>query len=98
MDNAGLEIAWAENAFDDNPTLRRYFAGRGRGAEPAHDNSDDHGQVLEELTEDVKGVLHDALRGFSLWWILECIPSWKYFLDDRNHLQKKLRLVPRKGS
>lgn len=98
MDDAGLEIKWAQNAFEDNPTLSCYLACRGRGAEPAHSNSEDHGQVREELQKDVEGVLHDSLRGFSLWWMLECIPSWKYFLDDQNHQQKKLRLVLQRGS
>ncbi|KAG9038118.1 hypothetical protein FS837_001313, partial [Tulasnella sp. UAMH 9824] len=54
MDDAGLKIEWAQNAFDDNPTLSRYFAYRGPGGEPAHANPEHQKQVQEELEKDVE--------------------------------------------
>ncbi|KAG8937526.1 hypothetical protein FRC00_004503, partial [Tulasnella sp. 408] len=87
IDDAGLEIEWAHDAFDDTPTLSRYFACRGRGGKPAHASPEEKGLIQKELEKDVKGTLHESLRG--LWWILEYVPLWEHFLDEHKQPTKK---------
>lgn len=109
IQDVGLKIEWAHNAFDDIPTLKLYLATLAcsePGASSNQISSANQGDVqsnlppdvLEELRKDVNAVRHDRLSGFSPWWMLEGVPSWKYSLDERRKQWKELGLVPRKTS
>ncbi|KAG8893395.1 hypothetical protein FRC00_010573 [Tulasnella sp. 408] len=95
-DALGLRIHWVRKDFDDIPTVKAYFDAK--AAPPSSKPSSPTGtesklpqQVLDELQKDVKGKLHDTLRGITPWWLLEFIPLWKHFLDGNKQQCKELK-------
>lgn len=86
VDALGLRIHWVRKDFDDIPTVKAYFDAKAgppssKPSSPTGNESKLPQPVVDELRKDVKGKLHDTLRGITPWWLLEFIPLWKHFLD-----------------
>lgn len=96
VDALGLRIHWVRKDFDDIPTVKAYFDAKAgppssKPSSPTGNESKLPQPVVDELRKDVKGKLHDTLRGITPWWLLEFIPLWKHFLDGTKQQCKELK-------